>query len=347
MKKIFLPIFALLFGFILISCNKDDLGTNSAKNENNINNPKGPNITATPNPVIAFFRGEDTTVKKTHTTYSIYTIWVCNEDGACATRVHNPFATSGKITTLGRPTWSGVGTSSIAWVQPMTVAYNGTNWGLGAIYRGDISVVNNVPTMTNLKLIADPSKTFNGYSSNEWNPVSSYNEIVMAATDIRTGIRSIQIVSGNGGMPTIFYQDTNYIAIYPTYSPDGTQIAFARQNKATKEPSILILNRADGSIVKTVALTLGPSCLNWQRTAGSNVIAFTSTVNSVTSVYGIDVSQTTPSPYTIKTNAKGSSYSPDDSKFVWWWQDGTHVYNLNTGTDANINIYGAWPSWKR
>jgi Tol biopolymer transport system component len=341
MKKLYLSITAIIFAIALFSCNKSDLSTNSGADEGNLSNPKGGNITTTANPAIVWRTSEN--INKT----TVDVFWVMDAEGANQTRLYNPSVTKGQkiIVGLYAPHWSPDG-GSICFT-------------MSGLCKLDVTLVNGVPTATNVKKLFDDASNNAQVYDSYWS-FGLTNEIIYIVANKSDGSERIQAISGNGGTPTTIYTvSSNYILRWLTVSPDGSKIAFTLLEKSTGNKYLKVINRSDGSEAYSIqynSLLNSILQMDWARTSGSNTIAMAGVPigSSTYALYTIDV--TNPSSLTLVRNDGGRapSWSPDDSKIVYgdtgtpdWYIKTVTLSNGALTTLSNSNLNALEMHWKK
>jgi Tol biopolymer transport system component len=287
---------------------KEDLGTNVLDETQISAKTKGPQIQVAANPAIVWRTVEVINRK------DVDGIWVMDANGANPTRIYAPSLAKGEkgVIPLYSPHWSPDG-SSISFVQK-----NGTATSL---YKLKVTIVNGVPTATNVTKLYDPS-LYNAVLINEgsyWS-FGTANEIIFIVKSNSDNLYRIQAISGNGGIPSTIYTAPNGVTLsYTTVNPDGTLIAFSSTDGTNKY--LKVIKRSDGS--ETNSILLNSILTNvfdkdWARTSGSTKIAF----------YAYPLGSTTATTYTmditdastltlVRSYGRSPSWSPDDSKLVF------------------------------
>ncbi len=183
---------------------------------------------------------------------------VMNVDGSNRATLHR--SRSGSVSD---PSWSPDGTS-IAFEKKWIASFYGQIWAI------DVQVVDGKPVGSNLRLILDGCYTCDP----AWSPLG--DEIAFAGEPRPTGEASeISVVSVDGGDPDILYQAPEGTGVRdPTWSADGSQIAFVEMVLMSGPQSIKIIDRETGAVTATLVEGefRGLCALDWART--DDVIAF-------------------------------------------------------------------------
>jgi Tol biopolymer transport system component len=300
MKKMYLSLAAIVFAIAMFSCSQQDVPTNPETVPEDIPIPAVSSGNA--NPAIIWRQPE--TINNT----SVETFWVMDADGANQTRIYNPNVTSGKkkvIYTFMGPHWSPNG-GSICFTQS------------SSLYKLDVSLVNGVPTASNVMKLLDATANNAGYLDSYWS-FGSTNEIIFIVKSNSDNLSRIQAISGNGGTPTTIYTGASgEVLRWITVSPDGSQIAFTKLLSGNRY--LVVINRSDGSVAYSIqfnSLLNGIFDIDWSRTSGSTKL----------SMYAYPLGTTTASVYTMdftdintltwRGNGRAPSWSPDDTKLVF------------------------------
>ena len=315
-----------------------------------------PNLSA--NPAITFIRWY-TVFRQGNYTFQVPAVWVMDANGANPTMVYANYVFNGRngqnsYNYVYDPTWSPNG---------QKICFNLAASGMMRdLYTMNISLVNGVPTSSNVTKICDGAASGGYYRKGVWSPTANEIAVVFAHNP---DPMKIQIVPSTGGTPTTIYtcaSNPDYgLNAFISYSPDGSQIAFNEVQNSTGYKWLKILDRATGLVIKTIDVSQFYVIhgIDWSRTANSSTVAFSASLSSTgpDNVYTIDVSAGSPTPVLRKSGGKHPSWSPDDSKFVFLatsWSGGVSSYNgLRTFTLSNSAITNLstsndqYPDWKR
>lgn len=343
MKKLFLSLTTLLFCFALFSCSESDLTSNYGSDDSAISNPKGGNITTTANPAIVWRTNE--IINRT----AVDALWVMDADGANQIRLYCPSVTSGKnkkILGLLAPHWSPDGGSICFGAQAGTGQDK-------SLYKLNVTLVNGVPTATDVTKLLDAISTNAAYYECYWS-FGTINEIIYSVLNKSDNLFRIQAISGNGGSPTTIYTGpTGAVLRYVTVNPDGSFIAF--RESVSGNSYLKVINRSDGSVVysiQTNSILNGFFNMDWERTAGSTKLAMYAYPYGTTnaSVFTIDVTDASTLTL-VKSIARAPSWSPDDSKLVY--TDVTTPWSIKTfrfsdGATTTLGSLGGYEThWKK
>jgi Tol biopolymer transport system component len=268
-------------------------------------------------------------------------LYVMNADGSALTNIYSA------DDYLYGPTWA-PDKSAIGFLARVDGTWDYDLW------RIDVDVVDGVVQGSNAVMLI----------SDIWlHPVWSPNGDVIAFPSVYDGSSPslLQTIPANGGtVETINTADEGYIIDYPTWSPDGSQIAFRERDTSTPYPydhSIKVLTLATETEPATTETVFGPvdysfSGLDWART--SDTIA----LMAQASIWTIDITQTDPTPqFIVGGEARWPTWSPDDSQMAFSKPDRisgggrtrgwrVHVYDFATEESTKITG-GSFPDWSR
>jgi Tol biopolymer transport system component len=240
-----------------------------------------------------------------------------NEDGSHVTKV---LSVGGYLYS-----WSPDGSS---------VSYN---QGLGSttnrpLYRFDIVIVDGNPKVENHVKLLDCYPC-----DSEWSPVG--DEIVFVSDELTD---ELQVIPATGGTATtIFTAAAGEDIRYPSWSSDGSQIAF-RHRDTVGTYSIKVIDSATGLVTATLASGYTASGLEWAKT--QNLVAFAS--GGI--VYTVDVATDT---VTLITEGSFPSWSPDDGKIAAWKAGGGEgdiwTHEFSSGDEERLVKRGRYAGWKR
>jgi Tol biopolymer transport system component len=264
-------------------------------------------------------------------------IMVMNDDGSNQAVVYEEyFGTSGI-------SWSLDG-QSIAW-SGSTYIPNVPGYNTG-IWRMDIEVVDGEPQGTNLQQLVSLEYSGNGAA---WSPLG--DEIAFATrTDPpspETGGLSnkILVVPVTGGDYEVIYTapDGSTGVKSPTWSSDGTRIAFTEVEMSTGDRCIKVIDKATGATTHT--LVKGQFYIEWVDWArqDSNTLAF----YDAGMTYSLDIDSGTPNPV---LQGIMPSWSPDNSKILYRQtgkKDRLCTFEFSTGEITPLNNGGTLPDWRR
>jgi Tol biopolymer transport system component len=261
-------------------------------------------------------------------------ILVMNDDGSNQTVVYG-----GRVF---QPSWSPDGHS---------IAFLEAPGGQPRLMRIDVTVVNGVPQGSNPTQLNQGD--CGGCSHPAWSPGG--DEIVVSGSADDPAGRLFVIPASGGAVQTLYTPPAGYAAKYPTWSPDGTRIAFVEGGMG--ETAIKILDRATGTVTNTLLqgqFVIG--YLDWART--QDTLAFeadpySGSPGSDGSLYTLDVplpGQPAGTPSFVISDASSPSWSPNDTQIVF---DTSHTapfkvkkITLATGV-VKILANSASPDWRR
>jgi Tol biopolymer transport system component len=351
------------------ACSKKDLQANVKSDGANVGMETSKTQPPQPppaNPAIVFIA--DTIMGFRGTNYIVPCIFVMNADGSHRTLVYMDYVQSGNAMSYGvpfAPKWSGNG-QQICFSNRVYFSSGGRPVeNYNSIYTMNISVVNGVPTGSNVTRILDGNPVATNYTDPVWSPTA--NEIAFQAR--QNGIPGkLQVVPATGGTPSTIYTcpSTDYItSVGPCYNPDGSKLAFELRlaNNTTLQMWVTVIDRNSGTVQASVALdttiswTSNVPQMDWSRTPGSTTLAFVGGPmnSSLTSVYTLNyTTSSTPTQIPNTSYATSPSWSPDDSKIVYSIANipgvnkGIKIVTLsNNSSTAISNIYSFDTNWKR
>lgn len=355
-------LFVMVIAFIIGACSKTsttDIGSpdNSLPAEQQKGPPPPPPSPA--NPAIVF--NADTTFQYRGQSHTASAIYVIDADGTHRKLIYYDFITSGNGWSKGStadPEWSGNGqqicftgrvfAGSIPPIRPST--------SQTSIYTLNFSLVNGVPTASNVTKILDGAANGVSYSYPSWSPTA--NEIAVRTWGSNGNPEKLQIVPSTGGTPTTIFTapTTDYIISSPCFSPDGSKLAFHFRNYPTGEKWIKVIDRFTGTVLNSIVLdpALGWFDLDWSRTSGSSKLIFRSFIpnsGGLGSLYQLDFNSSS-TPTALTSNAADPTWSPDDTKIAY--RESTNqqgiikVLTLSTNTIISISTLGGYSlNWKR
>lgn len=355
-------LFVMTFTFIIGACSKTsttDIGItdNSLPTSQKKGGPPPPPPTPA-NSAIVF--NVDTTFQHKGQARSVQAIFVMDADGSHRKMIYHDFLTSGSSWSIGTasdPSWSGngqqicyagrVGISSAPPIRPLS-SYN-------SVYTLNVSLVNGVPTASNLTKILDGAANGINYNTPRWSP--AVNEIAVRASQSGNPDKLL-IIPATGGTPTTIYSvpATDYILSYPCYSPDGLKVAFHLRNTTTGERWIKVIDRATSAVLNSIVLDPAYSWqnLDWSRTSGSSTLTFRNIIPNTGAqgtLYTLDFNvSSTPVP--VVSNGAHPTWSPDDTKIAFSEstnpQGPIRVLTLSSNTISTISTLGGYAlNWKR
>ena len=347
---------ATILAVMIGSCSKKDIQPTESPIEVSANKPPPPPPTPA-NPAIIF--NADTTFTYRGQQHGVQAIFVMDADGSHRKMIHHDFVTSGNSWSLGNvtnPKWSGNGQqacfagrvfmSSGPPIRPLS--------SFSSIFTMNVSLINGVPTASNVTKILDGEVNSTSYVYPAWSPTA--NEIVMKAGQSGLPDR-LQIIPATGGTAVTIYTSPSVdLFIHsPCFSPDGSKIAFHLRNGSV-EKSIQVIDRFTGSVLNSVTLdpAYGWSELDWSRTEGSSTLCFRKTIPNTGAqgflcTLNFNISST---PTELTPNAAYPTWSPNDSQIAY--SESTNlqgiikVFTLSTNTNTTISTVGGYSlNWKR
>ncbi len=201
------------------------------------------------------------------------------------------------------------------------------------VWRLDIDVVDGKPQGSNLQRLVTSTDFLTGAA---WSPLG--DEIAFAVWTIPRTQDEIQVVPANGGPTESIYVSPSYFMTeYPTWSSDGTRIAFIEEHTWIK-----VIERETKVITHAFDMGEDVTGLDWAR-QGSNIIAY----QQGPRIYTLDIDSGTSVPI---VGGAIPSWSPDNSKFVYLQlgaKTRISIYELSTGDITPLTNGGTRPDWRR
>jgi hypothetical protein len=317
MKKLHLSLAGIIFLFFLISCNKEDLGTNDATIGKNQLNPKGGVISIiAANPEITYT--SKVTIGKGKSSGSYQTIGVMDADGANQTNVYIA-STSSEL--VRNPTWSPDG-SSISWIRRIN-GYSGPS----EIVAVDITVNSNgVPEASNYRVIASvpyESPENKWIYSQAWCSIEGTAKIAFVVA--YSSGNYLYTVSTSGGdesdwdlLSSIY--DPTQAEFYTNlcWSPDDSKIAVIHKNGYGADKILIFDNQTKeftNEILPPSGVTGSILYLDWSR-GNMNTLAFTA--GSSEYIYYVTPPTTGTVPTTNSVTGVFPTWSPDNSSLLFY-----------------------------
>jgi Tol biopolymer transport system component len=240
---------------------------------------------------------------------------------------------------LGRPSWSPNG-DAIAF----TIGFYSRD-----LWRIDVSVVNGEPQGSNVYKLAQDI----GYNPS-WSP--SGNEIAFIGKNNDGGYTYLQTIPATGGtIETLYTCPDGYWVNDPTWSNDGSRIAFVEDKPGEK--MIKILDLSDSSITTVYGpVNVAILHLDWARTKDVLVFEMPPEKGGLLALFTLDITEEDPTPQLIvsgNNDIRWPSWSPDDSMIAFEGlvsTKGNHVsictYDFSTD-EVQPLAKGTRPGWSR
>ena len=247
-------------------------------------------------------------------------------------------------TSAQRPSWS---------PDAHNIVFSGTIGGVRGMWIVSVLVVNGKPTGSNLhrvqiNLTGNPAWA-------KWSPVGD-SIVFIGGAYPGANDPNIYLVASTGGDPRILYtaattgppSPTSAHCEYPTWSPDGTKLAFFETSdggvSATHNLNVLDLNTKILITVVPFGTNLGERTIAWSR-YGDRIAYAYGTSKLPETIYTVTpISNATP----VSLFAGYSpTWSPDDLKLVYGNRAAIYSYTFSTGTRQTLSSGGTWPDWRR
>ena len=222
----------------------------------------------------------------------------------------------------------------------------------GDVYTLDVSLVNGVPTASNVtRILTHTSNPLFGYYRPVWSPTA--NEIAVI-TSSGPAPQRILVVPSAGGTPSTLYTclSSDYGVDSPCYSPDGTKIGFLLKKEVTGERWMMVIERSTGNVLKSISLdpAYSVSWMDWSRGSGSNTVIFSRNPvgGGQSNIFTMDINVPT-TPTQVVSNGTDPSWSPNDTQFSYYNSQGIWVRSLGNNTSTLISTASdkPHPNWKR
>lgn len=339
------PLARVSFALVLALC----IGACSQMENTEQGNPVDASLEKAPpppppppaNPAITYVNTKQ--YKYKGVTYTVPSVYVMDADGTHQTMLWNNFTTNGSNGTYGTilyPKWSGNG-QNICFSMPQD----------GDIYTLAVSLVNGVPTASNVTKILDGTTSGVTYHRPAWSPTA--NEIVVLANETGTPQR-LQVVASTGGTPTTLYTcaTTEYGIDSPCFSPDGSKIGLLLKKEVTSERWIIVIERSTGNVLNSISLDPNyyVDWMDWSRTSGSSTMAFSRhpVGGGQSNLFTLDISTST-TPTQVGSDGVCPTWSPDDGKLAYHHPQGWSIkaLTLSSGVITTLSSTGNFPNWKR
>ena len=237
------------------------------------------------------------------------------------------------------PTWSpGAGRIAFHAAEGSTITINVIS----------VSVVQGKPVGSDLRTIYSTTNAqLRGLS---WSPI--YNKLAFISRDTgKNGINTVQVIPHYGGVPLVLYRsmtDTVHTYNSPTWSPDGSKIAFVGHigtyNGDRNPDTLRVINAKSGALLESVGLgeTSRTTSCDWSH-AGMNTIVFDADdfLYYVTPISGSVA-------WTDKAIGRHPSWSPDNSSVITYEAGVLQKTEFNSSSTMIIDTGGfSFPEWKK
>ncbi len=326
-----------------------------SQDEQSLNGPKTvlPLSPSTPpaQPAVTYIGTTTATIKKVIYTY--YTVAVMDSTDANQRNIVTA-AFNNTQGALVSPSWNYNG-ASIAYGSLENLA-----WAIKAV---DVSVNSNgVPVGSNVRAIYSLSASDSIYNQGgpAWCATSSTGLIAFTRLHIKKsdyGVTDLCTIPQSGGTPTVLasykkLRGTVCLGLYeyPTWSPDDSKIAVARQD-TNDHYTILIFNSSTGAAEDSIPISGSVNKLEWSRT-GQNKLLFMSTPNSSTpwELYYVTPS-TGSTPTTNSVTGFDPAWSPNNSGVMFYSYSSSGLAKLQSFTSNSTSLEpgftGGSIDWKR
>jgi Tol biopolymer transport system component len=230
-------------------------------------------------------------------------LMVANADGSAAAGI----GVSG-----ARPTFASVGSGTTA--DPFVIVYESA---LCQLSRVSVALVNGKPVNLGVQAIATPT------AGNACVPATSPAGYRIAFGEMHTDNppSSIWTVDGTGTEVSLYDAGNGDIAAFPTYSGDGSRIAFVESSSAGSSAATLVVMNADGSSVTKFAVNTYARFLKWSP--NTNELVFTDGGGRNEAIYLVRLN-----PFVIPEKLV-TGHVPN------WNANGSGIY-YTTGTSLNL-----------
>ena len=262
------------------------------------------------------------------------TLMVMNADGTNQVEVDS-------AGNLYSPTWAPDGTS-IAYTKNIPLD----------LYNIDISVDGGEVQA------GEPTLLYQDIQFNiAWSPLGGEIAFIQKLYDPSTDSerpRLIQTISlSDGSVETLYTADEGHYLLDPTWSPDGTKIAFVDWAPDRKSYiNILTIGSGEDPVTVYEYERAGIQDLDWSRTPDKLAFKLYPSLDGSegSAIYTLDITQSNPTPQLISGGESNfPSWSPDDSQLVFSKLErryNVYIYDFETGQTEEL-ARGLRPDWKR
>ncbi|MEY2569559.1 MAG: hypothetical protein QOE35_4088 [Actinomycetota bacterium] len=167
------------------------------------------------------------------------------------------------------------------------------------------------------------------------------NGLIAFASD-RTGIDQIFVMQPDGSGQHAVAPSSGYADNYPSWSPDGTQIAFVRCCVSAPGNTDLFVMNADGTGQVILSNSMEADYFPKWSPDGSKILFWRATDAYDGSVFLMDASGANE---TRVTNGYAPAWSPSGDRIAFSRSNGMRVRYLASGQEVFTGVGGVHPSW--